>query len=114
MLKTEKIKSTSRPLVFMEFNTFQNDFDLQDLNEHVGIKVKSMISNKTTSWSCDITSQNIYSATISYNSISNLTMVLTRYQDTIPIWQFTFCEIDWVVYLQKWVSFGFSVANGRV
>ncbi|GMN52546.1 hypothetical protein TIFTF001_021687, partial [Ficus carica] len=109
-----EIESTPHPLVAVEFDTLKNQvIDPQDVNEHVGINVKSMKSNKTTPWSCDITSGTTYNATISYDSRSkNISVVFTGYEEKVPIEQHLFYEIDLADYLPEWVSIGFSAANG--
>ncbi|XP_024021618.1 L-type lectin-domain containing receptor kinase IX.1 [Morus notabilis] len=114
LVSSEERESTSYSLVAIEFDTLRNqDFDPEDLDEHVGIDVNSVKSKRTTRWSCDITSWNIYNATISYNSRrKNLSVLFTGYEEKVPVQQQLFYEIDLAFYLPELVSFGFSAANG--
>ncbi|KAH7517655.1 hypothetical protein FEM48_Zijuj09G0087600 [Ziziphus jujuba var. spinosa] len=72
-----------------------------------------MVSNTTTSWSCNITAQKVYNATVSYTSgTKNLSVSFTGYKEDVPFLQNLSYEIDLTIYLPEKVTFGFSAANG--
>ncbi|EXC33013.1 Galactose-binding lectin [Morus notabilis] len=71
----------------VEFDTFKNDFDPRDLQEHVGLNVNSMVSRATASWS-------------GYD------------QEGSHIEQTLSHRINLVDHLPERVVFGFSAANG--
>ncbi|XP_015892161.1 L-type lectin-domain containing receptor kinase IX.1-like [Ziziphus jujuba] len=107
--------SSSNPFVAVEFDTFPNRVDPQDMDEHVGINVNSMVSRKTTSWLCNITTWNVYNATVSYSSTTkNLSVSFTGYKDSVPVQQSLSDEIDLADYLPEMVTIGFSAANGKL
>ncbi|XP_024932820.3 L-type lectin-domain containing receptor kinase IX.1 [Ziziphus jujuba] len=106
--------STTQKFVAVEFDTFANkDLDPQNVAEHVGIDINSLVSNTTTSWSCNITARKVYNATISYTSgTKNLSVSFTGYKEDVPFLQNLSYEIDLTIYLPEKVTFGFSAANG--
>ncbi|KAF3435875.1 hypothetical protein FNV43_RR22967 [Rhamnella rubrinervis] len=113
LMKESGSSSSSIPFVAVEFDTFRNRVDPQDINEHVGINVNSMVSRKTASWSCNITSWKVYNATVSYSSrTKNLSVSFTGYKGSVSIMQSLSYEINLVEFLPERVAFGFSAANG--
>lgn len=79
----DKTFASNDPFVALEFDTFRNDFDPQDLHEHVGINAKSMVSEEVSPWSCNILSKipKVNNATINYNSRLKLLSVYFRGYD---------------------------------
>lgn len=114
----DKTFASNDPFVALEFDTFRNDFDPQDLHEHVGINAKSMVSEEVSPWSCNILSKipKVNNATINYNSRLKLLSVYFRGYDqdsNMPGEKKMSYEINLAKHLPEWVVFGFSAANGR-
>ncbi|XP_024932717.3 L-type lectin-domain containing receptor kinase IX.1 [Ziziphus jujuba] len=106
--------SSAQKFVAVEFDTLANkDLDPENVTQHVGIDVNSLVSNVTTSWYCDITTWKVYNATVSYTSkMKNLSVSFTGYKEDVPFLQNLSCEINLTEYLSENVTFGFSAANG--
>ncbi|XVF67312.1 hypothetical protein PTKIN_Ptkin10aG0110800 [Pterospermum kingtungense] len=76
--------SAENPFVAVEFDTYHNVWDPE--NDHVGIDINSLVSEKTVTW--------------------------YRYNGNTTIQQNLQYEVDFRDYLSEWATFGFSSATG--
>ncbi|KAK8259435.1 hypothetical protein V6Z11_D13G055400 [Gossypium hirsutum] len=104
--------STENPFVAVEFDTYHNDWDPE--NNHVGIDINSVVSNKTIEWYSGGLDGEIIDVWISYNASSKILQVsFTGFgEDNTTIQQSLQYELDLRDYLSEWVTFGFASATG--
>ncbi|XP_050211985.1 L-type lectin-domain containing receptor kinase IX.1-like [Mercurialis annua] len=107
----QELNTTLNDFVAVEFDIFSNYID--PLYEHVGIDLKSMRSENTVHWLCDIQRGLRTDAWISYNSSSlNLSVAFTGFQDGTLVMQHLSEIVDLRQYLPERVTFGFSASTG--
>ncbi|MBA0782670.1 hypothetical protein Gotri_000520 [Gossypium trilobum] len=104
--------STENPFVAVEFDTYHNDWDPE--NNHVGIDINSVVSNKTIEWYSGGLDGEIIDVWISYSASSKILQVsFTGFgEDNTTIQQSLQYELDLRDYLSEWVTFGFASATG--
>ncbi|KAK1592236.1 hypothetical protein Q3G72_021695 [Acer saccharum] len=100
------------PIVFVEFDTFKNNWDPND--NHVGININTMQSVKYLTWNTSIKNGSRANAWISYNSqTSNLSLFLTYLDNPVFLGNSSLSyEVNLSKVLPEWVSVGFSSATG--
>ncbi|KAL7236100.1 hypothetical protein ACSBR1_019383 [Camellia fascicularis] len=107
------LEATS-PFVAVEFDTFQNSWDPQDITPvtHLGININSIKSNVTKVWYNDIPHGIENEALISYRSKSKkLSVVVTNTINNVIVKQDLSFRVDLKDYLSEWVTFSFSAAT---
>jgi len=101
--------------VAVEFDTFQNSWDPEDADPHVGMNFNSMKSNKTASWFADMSQDVVYNCSIEYNSTTlSLTASFTgyNYDKYGKIENSLSYQVDLRKHLPERVMVGFSAAAG--
>ncbi|PPD78353.1 hypothetical protein GOBAR_DD24717 [Gossypium barbadense] len=95
--------STENPFVAVEFDTYHNDWDPE--NNHVGIDINSVVSNKTIEWYSGGLDGEIIDVWISYNASSKILQVsFTGFgEDNTTIQQSMQYELDLRDYLSEWI-----------
>ncbi|CAL9775444.1 unnamed protein product [Musa acuminata subsp. burmannicoides] len=102
------------PTVAVEFDTFQNEWDVDD--HHVGIDVNSIISQKNASWNGSLNTGMLANAWVSYDAITRNLSVFLTYADN-PVFagdSFLHTVIDLRDHLPANVTVGFSAATGQM
>ncbi|KAK0608047.1 hypothetical protein LWI29_024727 [Acer saccharum] len=105
-------KVSEIPIVFVEFDTFKNNWDPND--NHVGININTMQSVKYLTWNTSIKNGSRANAWISYNSqTSNLSLFLTYLDNPVFLGNSSLSyKVNLSKVLPEWVSVGFSSATG--
>ena len=106
------LNSTWHSFVAMEFDTFQNPWDLSGL--HVGMNFNSMRSNITKPMFMDIWKSKIYNCSIEYNSSTlKLSVLISGYRRDKIAKTYISYKVDLRDYLPESVIIGFSAATGN-
>lgn len=104
--------------VAVEFDTFRNDAwdPPAPVREHVGININSIRSQKSTAWYTKTKEDRTYSATISYDSSSQiLNVTFTGFNsDNTPMQQHLSSRVNLRQTLPALVEFGFSSSTGLI
>ncbi|KAK0606782.1 hypothetical protein LWI29_004362 [Acer saccharum] len=111
-------KVPKNPIVAVEFDTYQNGWDpngLDDPRDHVGININSIKSVTNLTWGTSMKNGSIANAWISYNSqTSNLSLFLTYLDNPVFLGNSTLSyKVNLSKVLPEWVNVGFSSATGE-
>ncbi|KAJ0265958.1 L-type lectin-domain containing receptor kinase IX.1 [Hirschfeldia incana] len=109
------VKSSSFPLVHVEFDTFTNtNWDPVDMESHVGINNNSLTSSKVTSWNATLHNKDVARVLIFYDSARRNLSVSWSYNKTNDPKENS--SLSYIIDLSKVlppeVTIGFSATSG--
>ncbi|XVF17402.1 hypothetical protein REPUB_Repub10bG0119100 [Reevesia pubescens] len=114
LFNTTQWVSTLGQVVMVEFDTYKNSWDPDQLDNHVGINNNSIISAVYTRWNASIHSGDTADVLITYNATTkNLSASWSYFATNNPQETSSLSyQIDLMKALPEWVMVGFSAATG--
>ncbi|XWS45045.1 hypothetical protein CRYUN_Cryun15aG0102800 [Craigia yunnanensis] len=114
LFNTSQWVSTLGHVVMVEFDTYKNGWDPDQLDNHVGINNNSIMSTVYTRWNASIHSGDTADVLITYNATTKNLSASWSYRTTNNPQDSSSLsyQIDLMKALPEWVMVGFSAATG--